>query len=488
MAPVRTGIRGWVPSSVELVQAPLMGCLVSMLGVCLSAIFGDNSSGLFDDVERATAGIEITANFDEPDDPRFALGMHVLDGTMYRVHATQTIQGDPYSLTHRYMCSAMVPEADGWVSVEITVTCWSGLFGGATVQTFVEPLRVTAVWTATGGADEKVVLNRIAKLLSELLYLVDPDQDDEEDQLPDEELEEALCGMQALLRVQGKQLLDLQRSNNPQQLKEAQERLARTEKRHAKHLDQLKTELETQRAVSQRQRDRADAAERSLRQAGAVGALAVQTASAQQESRISQVEEELAQAEHIAEQSCQEVDQLRGEVYRLREELASYRGVAVSAAGENGAASVAPTDLKDITSWSINRLKDRIVIHPKAARAARKSTFADVPLVYRVLEAMADSYWPMRFEGSQQHKKQWESFLDIERLSYGPTGAATLRHRTAETYHVNWQGRRVPLDLHLQGHSGRDEARTFRVYFHVDEARKLIVIGHLPSHLPNSLT
>jgi hypothetical protein len=44
------------------------------------------------------------------------------------------------------------------------------------------------------------------------------------------------------------------------------------------------------------------------------------------------------------------------------------------------------------------------------------------------------------------------------------------------------------LELHLQGHSGRDEARSFRLYFAVDQGQKKVAVGHLPTHLPKTLS
>jgi len=486
---VRIGLCGWEPQ-VEVVPMDVMTALTAIVGICLAAAFGDNTSGLFDDAVRATGGLALAGLVDEDIDPGLSAGLHVLDGTMYRVYPVQAIREDPYSVTSRFIFSALVPEKAGWVSVEVTVTCWSPWTGNHAENCLVEPLRVSVVWTATQNADENVVLAQLKRLLSEVLELADPDPTEDDTELPDVEMADCLVGVHAMLLAREEQLLELQRANNPVLLKDAREKLARAEKRNNKHIEQLKSELETQRAVSQRQRDRADAADRKLRQIAnsTGGTQALQTASAQQESHISQLEAELAHAEHTAQQSSVEMDQLRAEVYRLREELASYRAAATPAASRSDTPPPAPATLRDISSWAVSRLKDRIVIHPKAVRAARKSTFADVALVYRVLEAMADSYWPMRFEGSQSCKKQWDSFMDAERLTCAHTGAAVQHHRTAETYHVNWQGQRVPLDQHIQGHSGRDEARTFRVYFHVDEMRKLVVIGHLPSHLPNSMT
>ena len=94
----------------------------------------------------------------------------------------------------------------------------------------------------------------------------------------------------------------------------------------------------------------------------------------------------------------------------------------------------------------------------------------------------------MRFGSDDEAKGRWELFLAIEYLSCGATGAAVESHRTTGTYSVTWQGRRIPLDMHIQGQSSRDEARGFRLYFNVDAASQAIICGHFPTHLPNSLS
>lgn len=42
-------------------------------------------------------------------------------------------------------------------------------------------------------------------------------------------------------------------------------------------------------------------------------------------------------------------------------------------------------------------------------------------------------------------------------------------------------------ELRPQGNSGRDKARSFRLYFAVDQEQENAAVGHLPTHLPDTL-
>jgi hypothetical protein len=145
-----------------------------------------------------------------------------------------------------------------------------------------------------------------------------------------------------------------------------------------------------------------------------------------------------------------------------------------------------PESFDDLETWVNTHLGGRLVIARKAASAARKSVFADVPFVYRCLWAMAEYYWPMRLQGDNDARARWLEFLKTHRLEFGPTGAALDNRLTRESYQVQYGQRRYPLDVHLQGSSSRKEEDCLRCYAHVHEEDQVVVIGWLPSHLPNS--
>jgi hypothetical protein len=71
----------------------------------------------------------------------------------------------------------------------------------------------------------------------------------------------------------------------------------------------------------------------------------------------------------------------------------------------------------------------------------------------------------------------------------GLRGSAGMSVAGAEgdSYFVNWSGRRRFLDLHITRGGGRDQRYCMRIYFFWDADSQKVVVGHLPSHLNNSL-
>lgn len=251
-----------------------------------------------------------------------------------------------------------------------------------------------------------------------------------------------------------------------------------SDRKTTRHVDQLKTELDIQRATSARLRLRAERAERAMR---TLQQLSKAEGDPQQSGTAGGNDgtaDGFADGRSEADaQMAEEVDRLRREVFVLKQRLAAQR--LGPGDDDERPASPTPETLDDLAGWAAVQLPGRVVIASKAIRAARKSVFGDAALVYRVLQALADIYWPLRFANTPGASTQWSEFLAREKLACGPTGAAVDHHRTADAYRVPYGRRYVTLDMHVQGHSGRDESRAFRLYYHVHEHDRVVVVGHL---------
>lgn len=270
------------------------------------------------------------------------------------------------------------------------------------------------------------------------------------------------------------------------ELEAARAETRRAERRARDREANLLLERDAARAALDRERERAKQERRaSLPACQSVEAVSV-NASVESDRRVDELESRCAELQAVADDRAEEVDALRQVLHAVEAE----RDAAASAIAEMGVSPAVSarmpmaTTLSELGGWSHRALDGKVVVVPRALRSARKSNFGDPALVYRVLEALRDDYWAMKFDPSGDAKTRWQQFLRRERLTCGPTGNGP-ESRLAETYHATWDGQRVPLDMHLQGHSGRDEVRQFRLYFHNDEAARRIVIGHLPSHLPS---
>lgn len=399
-----------------------------------------------------------------------------------------TIFEDGSSVTTNFSASALVPRGSGAVHVDITLYCneavpegepWPDLDAEMTC-----PLCVQILWMAVGGADPEPVLASIMRWLDVINLPIDPEEE-EPLELPDMILADELENLHDRITGDDDPLVDSPYSMTVA-LRELTEEYGKETRKLNKHIKQLQMELETSRAVTERMRARAEAAERRSRQSAA-SSTPVPTVPATVADPVDTPARE-GHLELIVQQQSDELDRLRAEIFHLREGSGrgrrAQRGVAETALRP----AATPTSLRVLAHWAQANLRGRIVVHAKAARAARKSRFADPALVYRVLQAMADHYWTMRSSGDADAHAAWEAFLTTERLTCGPTGAAVQDRRTRAAYLVDWQQRSVELDQHIQGDSSRCEARTFRLYFHWDAERSVVVVGHLPSHLPNSFT
>lgn len=260
--------------------------------------------------------------------------------------------------------------------------------------------------------------------------------------------------------------------------------MRRAERRHADREAELVLQRDAARATIERER-----AKQELRGHQAEASPAESNGaslSADAERRAAEAESRCVELQAIADDRMEEVDALRQAMHAIEAErdaaMAAMATMGVTPASVSGATPAAT--LSEIGGWSHRALDGKVILVPRALRSVRKSNFGDPALVYRVLEALRDDYWAMKFDPSDAAKARWQHFLRRERLTCGPTGIGP-ESRLSETYRASWDGRRVPLDMHLQGNSCRDETRQFRLYFHNDEANRQIVVGHLPSHLPN---
>lgn len=419
-------------------------------------------------------------------DAVFSNGMHAWCDLASRSMETIYVQEDELSGTSLFLANALVPLPGGACHVEVALSVVSD--APSYKEDFVPngtPTELQILWMSVGPVEVAPLLEAVKNWLA-LSHLHLDENLLEEPLLPDALLTDALQALHDRVIYRDDVIERLHESTQAKAMRAAAEMYRRTERQLTRHVDQLKTELETQRAVAQRQRERADAAERASRAVSNSNSSAVPVAALPAATSVDPRDADLDHLRLVVRQQSDELDRLRAEAFRLREE-AERRGTA-SHMPTLPAAPGHPSNLHGLASWAQSTLNGRVVVHAKAARAARKSTFADTPLVYRTLEALASLYWPMCFGGDATARNTWESFLASERLSCGPTGAAVNDRRTRASYLVNWQRQQVELDHHLQGDNSRDEARSFRVYFHIDTERQVIVVGHLPSHLPNSFS
>lgn len=191
----------------------------------------------------------------------------------------------------------------------------------------------------------------------------------------------------------------------------------------------------------------------------------------------------------LVSQLIEERDLQRREIYELQQQVEALQLAARTAAGEApDPSSTIPTpeSLTDLGPWAELALGDRVVLHPRAIETAAGSNFANPGKVYSALRALAELYWPMFYDRSPGLKDRWDKRLAELGLDCKPVGAALRNSRIAVAYEVTHEGRRHVLDQHLRGSSSFDPRFGLRIYFCRDDARRRVIVGSLPTHLPNS--
>ena len=148
-----------------------------------------------------------------------------------------------------------------------------------------------------------------------------------------------------------------------------------------------------------------------------------------------------------------------------------------------------PSEHAKIADWVQRQFAGRVVLVPKAAAMLEEKSAREIslPLICDALDFLATDYWSSRFE-----RLPWNAVLDNCSRKYGrpfevsSIGEMTIQFTPAQykiKYFTNAQGkkRETALDQHLK--VGNDPENLLRIYFTLDEDKKLIVVGSLPRHL-----
>jgi hypothetical protein len=183
------------------------------------------------------------------------------------------------------------------------------------------------------------------------------------------------------------------------------------------------------------------------------------------------------------------VEDLEGQIFGLKQTISSLRR-SKSAGGAQEAPEI-PDTFDDLAAWCDRYLSGCVHVLPRAINAAKRSNYSDPGLVYKALLLLANEYRSMRITGSSEAKEAFErqrEAMGIKPISRA--GGETTFTKFSSDYQVPWgsRGEKRTLEWHLEKGGGRDEQYFLRIYFFWDEESEQVVVGWMPSHLPNSLT
>lgn len=153
------------------------------------------------------------------------------------------------------------------------------------------------------------------------------------------------------------------------------------------------------------------------------------------------------------------------------------------------AANHVPDTLDVLVEWVSERHAGRLILHPRAANAAKKSQYENISLIYYSIDLLGTEYWNMRTstaEAADENRRLFEAKASHLGLEFSIAIAASRAGEQADEYEVSYplgSGKKRLLELHLRKGTSRDERLCLRIYFFWDDDLKRVVIGWLPSHL-----
>lgn len=149
-----------------------------------------------------------------------------------------------------------------------------------------------------------------------------------------------------------------------------------------------------------------------------------------------------------------------------------------------------PDNWDELEEWVDSYGDGKLVIHEKALKAVKTSPFKDIRLAYKALEYLVRYFVPMKQRDPEDDAPFHAESAALAELGMErePVGEALNNHRYKQSYRRLYEGKTIWLEDHLKWGVGFDPASVFRLYFHYHEASGKVIVGHLTTHLPNSLT
>lgn len=192
--------------------------------------------------------------------------------------------------------------------------------------------------------------------------------------------------------------------------------------------------------------------------------------------------------EKAAQQDVQrmqdEISRLKGENYRLRNPPEHTMGVEPADKWDRALKSY-----DDLEDWAEEVLGPHIYIHNKALRDCSKNGHPDMlDRIADTLIAIRDCWIPFKLEGGLERRENAEKALAA--LGVEDECCFTRREKAAEKPEYSVRDGNITRILydHFKYGNSRQNSEQFRIYYSWDEDGRRLIIGKMPSHLPNDLS
>ncbi len=190
------------------------------------------------------------------------------------------------------------------------------------------------------------------------------------------------------------------------------------------------------------------------------------------------------------EKATEEAEYYKQENAALRLRLDALRAHLIRQNGESPDKEIPiPDNYKVMGEWVKEHLTGRLVLLPRAERAASKAEYTEVGMVYRVLLILANEYRDSRM-GTGTDKAFRDALAQFS-MNFSGSIDKCRAGQEGEAYYVNYPigtSQRVFLQFHLERGNRHENRYCMRIYFFWDEDTNQVVVGWLPSHLSNRIS
>lgn len=190
------------------------------------------------------------------------------------------------------------------------------------------------------------------------------------------------------------------------------------------------------------------------------------------------------------EKATEEAEYYKQENIALRSRLDALRAHLIRQNGESPDTEIPiPDSYKVMGEWVKEHLAGRLVLLPRAERAASKAEYTEVGMVYRALLILANEYRDSRMGTGTD--KAFRDALAQYGMDFSGSIDKCRAGQEGEAYYVNYPigtSKRVFLQFHLERGNRHENRYCMRIYFFWDEDTNQVVVGWLPSHLSNRIS
>lgn len=147
--------------------------------------------------------------------------------------------------------------------------------------------------------------------------------------------------------------------------------------------------------------------------------------------------------------------------------------------------------LSHIESWANDNLdKSRIIILPAAFKRAAASPYSNPDLVFDALKLLENECWEMHFAGKSdpEVRKSYADQLAALGLTDASSKIGKIDPKIRDKYTAWVDGKKYDLDHHFKRTTSRTKQHCFRLYYAYDNPNERIIVGHMPDHLPTTIS